>query len=357
MLRKQQLTLLVCATTVILLLSTLGASSVQACTFNDRNYLPSQLSSSQIVAAAHWNITERGIQGGWIFAILGRDPGLCNKAWIYVSGFHPSGVMGPSNITFSGTNSSVDLNYYDNLVSVTAIINFTAVTTTPTGTTTAAFDIHTVNINWTLPQTAKNHFNCFDRNFVSDKDTWSDTTAFVSIDIFGSVNHATFPTSDWATIGILNPQNTLAVAHWIIEDPKAGGWVFAATGQSTLCRDAWLYVAGYHPAGAAGPTATIFESLNTTGVNLYATRNTIKIPTLTMNFTEFLFSTAVPTVSYAAHDVSINWMLQPQLRTICSQWLPASADAAINIHGSTEHAIITTSSFAMAKTNPLSCWR
>jgi len=319
--------------------------------------LPSQLSSSQIVAAAHWNVTENNVQGGWIFAIIGRDPGLCNKAWIYVSGFHPSGVMGPSNISFSGTNSSVDLNYYNNLASVTAMINFTAITTTPSGTTTTAFDVHTVNINWTLPQTINNHFNCYNWNNICPKDTWSDTTAFISIDLFGAVMHTTFPTSDWATIGILNPQNTLAVAHWIVNEPKAAGWVFAAAGQSANCREAWLYVAGYHPAGAAGPTATIFESLNTTGVNMYTTRNTVKIPTLTMNFTEFLFSAAVPTVGYATHDVSINWTLSPQLRTICSQWQPASADAAINIHGSTEHGIVTTSSFALAKTNQLSCWR
>ena len=223
MLRKQKLTLLVCVTAVILLISTLGASSVQACTDSYRNYLPSQLSSSQIVAAAHWNVTENNVQGGWIFAIIGRDPGLCNKAWIYVSGFHPSGVMGPSNISFSGTNSSVDLNYYNNLASVTAMINFTAITTTPSGTTTTAFDVHTVNINWTLPQTINNHFNCYNWNNICPKDTWSDTTAFISIDLFGAVMHTTFPTSDWATIGILNPQNTLAVAHWIVNEPKAAG--------------------------------------------------------------------------------------------------------------------------------------
>ena len=357
---------------IMILSISVGTSSVQACIINQNppnncNTLPSQLASQDIVAAAHWSVDSPD-PGGWIFAAVSYEPGLCNNAYLYVSGFHPAGIFGPTSpsITFSGTNSSVKINYYkeSNVLSVTAQVNFTFMSAGA-----ASAEIHTVNINWTLPSQSTTHFisyNCI-RDYT--KDSWSDTNAKVSIDLFGSTPHADFSTSDWATVGILNAQQTMAVAHWIVDSPQPGGWVFAAAGKDNGCRDAWLYVAGYHPAGSVGQYAALFEALNTTDVQLTETRNSISISTITMNFTETSIG-AVPPITYVPHDVSVSWAStpQPQMQNnFCSNnritslnqnnWQPAISNMAINIHGSTEHPVVSASSWAIANIPQQNCQR
>jgi hypothetical protein len=360
--REMKKYLLILAVSAILILSiSTTANSVQACTLNQNsktynNYpLPSQVVSKEIVAAAFWNETFP-VQGGWIFAVVGHEPGRGNDAWLYVSGFHPAGgPFGSSNTSFSGTNSTVKLQYMGDVLSVSATINFTVTI----AATTVTYALHDVNTNWTIPDTSK--ISCW--NHPIDKNVWSDTTANITVNLAGTHDHTEFGTSDWATLGVLNPQADITVGHWIVDSPKAGGWVFAVAGyEPGRFNGAWLYVAGYHPANAFGSNpATIFEALNTTGVQMKLSRNAITIPTLTMNFTQMTFATSTPAVSYAAHDVSVNWTITPQIKMQnhfgynwqncfnIDGWNPASADIAINTRGATEHNVISTSSWAIAE--------
>ena len=169
-----------------------------------------------------------------------------NDAYLYVSGYHPFGA----GTTFSGSDPDAKLTYSGNVLSVTTTINFKEVSGT-----TVTYAPHDVTIQWTSATDPQNALRIpYDWSRLCAKDTWSDTTATADINIGGSTPHAAFSTSDWATIGILQPQKEAAIAHWIIDIPKTGGWVFAATGKDdSRAKDTWLYVAGYHPAGAAGP--------------------------------------------------------------------------------------------------------
>ena len=326
---------------LLLLVSIASASTVQACnSFSNRDNLPIQLTQSEIIAAAHWT-EDTPAPGGWIFATLAREPGLGNDAYLYVSGYHPFGT----GTTFSGTDPDVKVTCSGNVLSVTTKINFKEVTDN-----TESYTLHDVTIQWTIPQITQTRYGGFDWNRFCSKDTWSDTTATANINIAGSSPHSPFSTSDWATIGILQPQKEAAVAHWIVNTPAPGGWVFAATGKDdNRAKDTWLYVAGYHPAGAVGSVATLFEALNPTGVTLNEAKNTITIPTASLNFNQ------IEAGSTMAHVVSATWTTNTQARAH-GDWKEANADIGLNIFGTAEHDI-SASSWAIADLPSFSCGR
>ncbi len=343
--KKKIITITFSVTLLLLLLaSTAGASTVQAHnSFNNKNNLPKQLEQSEIIAAAHWT-ENTPAPGGWIFATLAREPGRGNDAYLYVSGYHPFGA----GTTYSGSDPNVKVTYNGNILSVTTTINFKVTGTTET------YALHDVTIQWTLPQITKTHHGTYDWNKFCAKDTWSDTTATADINIAGTSPHTSFSTSDWATIGILKPQKEAAIAHWIIDIPVKGGWVFAAAGKDdNRAKDTWLYVAGYHPAGAVGSAATLFEALSTTGVNLNEAKNTISIPTISMIFTQIRAGSEPLTV---AHDVSAAWTANTQPKAH-GDWKEANADISINIRGTTEHDDVSASSWAIADLQSFNCGR
>ena len=75
--KKKIITIAFSMTLLLLLLASIAsASTVQACnSFYNKDNLPIQLMSSEIIAAAHW-IENTPAPGGWIFAALAREPGL-----------------------------------------------------------------------------------------------------------------------------------------------------------------------------------------------------------------------------------------------------------------------------------------
>jgi hypothetical protein len=329
---------------LLLLVSIASASTVQACTsFSNKDNLPSQLMQSEIIAAAHWT-ENTPVAGGWIFATLAREPGQSNEAYLYVSGYHPFGA----GTTFSGSDPDAKISFSGNILSVTTTINFAEVT----GTNPVSYAQHDVTIQWTLPQIPKTHYGTYDWNSFCAKDKWSDTTASASINVAGTAPHADFSSSDWATIGILQPQKEAAIGHWIVNTPALGGWVFAATGKDdNRAKDTWLYVAGYHPVGAVGSAAALFEALSASGVQMNDAKNTLNIPTTTMNFNEF-----PPTASPVVHDISATWTANSQPRTH-AEWKEANAEITINIHGAAEHNVLSDSSWAIADLQSFNCGR
>jgi hypothetical protein len=332
---------------LLLLVSIASASTVQACnSFSNKDNLPTQLMQSEIIAAAHWT-ENTPAPGGWIFATLAREPGQGNEAYLYISGYHPFGT----GTTYSGSDPDAKISLSGNILSVTTTINFKIVSGTPT--TPVTYALHDVTIQWTLPQIPKTNKGINDWNSFCAKDKWSDTTASANINAVGTAPHDDFSTSDWATIGILQPQEEAAIAHWIVNTPAPGGWVFAATGKDdNRAKDTWLYVAGYHPANALGSNpAAIFEALSASGVQMNAAKNTLNIPTTTMNFNEF-----PPTPSPVAHDVSATWTANSQPKTH-ADWKEANAEITINIHNAVEHNVLSDSSWAIADLQSFNCGR
>jgi hypothetical protein len=300
---------------------------------SDKDNLPTQLMRSEIMAAAHWT-ENTPVAGGWIFATLAREPGLGNDAYLYVSGYHPFGAYAA---TFSGSDPDAKVTYSGNMLSVTTTINFTEVVGT-----TASYAQHDVTIQWTLPQIPKTQFGTYDWDKLCANDTWSDISATASINIDGSSSHSAFSTSDWATLGVLQPQKEAAIGHWIVDTPAPGGWVFAATGKDdTIAQNTWLYVAGYHPASLFG-SAALYEALKPTGVTLNEAKNTITIPTTSLNFTQIQAGIS----SIVAHNVSATWTSNTQTNAY-GGWKEANANISINIGGPSQHDV-SASSWAIA---------
>ncbi len=335
----------------LLLLSAFAASAniVQAQPPpQNKNSLVKQMMNSQIVAAAHWTETVPQ-QGGWIFASLVRDHSNHNKAWLYISGFHPAGVAGPFNTTFSGVKP-VTLNVIDNKLVVKTTINFNVAS--GNGETSTAQ--HTVNINWSIPQDSLPppgsvgpiNLNMSQNELLAVwlKGVWIGAIAAISIDVDESSPHSDFATSDWATIGVLSPQKALTVAHWIVDSPVAGGWVFAAAGKNDLNNKAWLFVAGFHPTGALGINMpTTFQGLNT-DVRMRLNSSCMFVPTASINFTVYSFELG-PTINYELHDVSLD--SDKLCARLGSDWRVADTDIVINTGGANQHSAFSCASFAM----------
>jgi len=80
-------------------------------------------------------------------------------------------------------------------------------------------------------------------------------------------------------------------------------------------------------------------------------KNTLNIPTTTMNFNEF-----PPTASPVVHDISATWTANSQPRTH-ADWKEANAEITINIHGAAEHNVLSDSSWAIADLQSFNCGR
>jgi hypothetical protein len=283
--------------------------------------------------------------GGWMFASLVRETGYTDKAWLYVSGFHPAGVANDDfNTTYSGAKR-VSLNVVDEKLSICTNIRFNV--TSGDGTQTTAW--HTVNINWSLATLAdtfgldtNRNTNTLFRSWLNG--IWTDTDADISINIGESKMHKEFSCSDWATIGILSPQQALTLGHWIVDEPKAGGWVFAAAGKNAINNKAWVMVAGYHPTGVFGiSAASTFHGVNS-DVCMEIKPGCISVPSACLNFTVHTFVQG-PIIKYEDHDVSLDSdMLRARMG---SDWRVADFDISINTRADDSHSTFSCASFAM----------
>jgi hypothetical protein len=148
-----------------------------------------------------------------------------------------------------------------------------------------------------------------------------------------------------------------AVASWTIDSPKTGGWVFAAVMQSQdPTNDNKIFVSGYHPAGAAGPSTKAFSGWGTCSefewfMDHVSAKATINFDVITIS------PTGVTTKSIVQHTVEITWTtINPttsgQIKgtvngvTLDVAGMGRNADATITITKSstTDHNTWTTSS-------------
>jgi hypothetical protein len=99
----------------------------------------------------------------------------------------------------------------------------------------------------------------------------------------------------------------LAVASWTINTPVIGGWVFAAVMQSqdpTIGNQ--IFVSGYHPPGAAGPSAKSFSGWATCdefewSMDQVTAKATMMLTVVTTS------PAGVNTTSTVQHTVEITW--------------------------------------------------
>jgi hypothetical protein len=329
--------------TVMMLLASLALAPNMAQASNNKkdSELQKQLASIDMIAAARWDLTTPE-PGGWLFATIGRQPGT-DKAWLYVSGFHPEGVAGSSNTTFSAVAPFVKINYYGDVISLKATLNFTSVT----GEGETSYILQEVCVNWSLPLSKAQIFN--DQLNRCTREIFFETYATISIGANGE--HAEFPVAD-GIIAFLMKQDVVTVAHWNINSPVAGGWVFAASGRSD--KQSWLYLAGYHPPGTVGDNnATVFAGLKVGCVDFKESRNWIAARA-TMKFTDYIYETDTPqvdspySISYSIHKVGLKAVLTPNVYTP-GCWKQANVDLCINTFGSSGHDVICSSSFATLK--------
>jgi hypothetical protein len=344
-LKKILVAFAICFTATILL-STVTVTSVAAQPIQ-KNSSPLNLAlQSQVICAAHWT-EDVPVSGGWIFASLVRETGYTDKAWLYVSGFHPAGAAGSLNTTYSAAKR-VSLDIVDEKLSVCTNMKFDV--TSGDGAQSTAW--HTVDVNWSL-STVDDALVVQD--FGSHRDTnallsnwlngiWTDTDADISINIGDSKMHKDFSCSDWATVGLLSPQQVLTLGHWIVDEPKAGGWVFAAAGKNTINNKAWVMVAGYHPTGVFGISMpATFHGVNS-DVYMKIKPGCINIPFACINFEVHTFVQG-PIIKYEDHDVSLDSdMLCARMG---SDWRAADMDISINTRGDDSHSTFWCADFAM----------
>jgi hypothetical protein len=328
--------------TATILLSTITATSIAAQPTHKNNSLLNLALQSQVICAAHWT-EDHPTPGGWIFASLVRETGYTDKAWLYISGFHPAGIAGALNTTFSGVKC-VSLDLADEKISVDTNMKFTV--TSGDGTQKTAW--HTVSVDWSLspvedsfgPQ-VRNPSTLL-KNWLNG--IWTDTDADININIGDSTMHSEFCDSDWATIGLLSPQQALTLGHWIVDEPKAGGWVFAAAGKNTINNKAWVMVAGYHPTGVFGiSAASTFQGVNS-DVCMKIKPGCISVPFACINFEVHTFVQG-PVVKYEDHDIALD------SNVLCarlgSDWRAADMDISINTHSDSLHSPFSCADFAM----------
>lgn len=327
-----------------ILLSTVTVTSVAAQPTKNKDNNPLNLAfQSQVICAAHW--TENvPVEGGWIFASLVRETGYTDKAWLYVSGFHPAGVPDDCSTTFSGAKR-VSLDVVDEKLSICTNMKFN-VTSGDDEQTTAW---HTVSVNWSLSaldESLRSKDNekasTLFRNWLNG--IWTDTDADISINIGESKMHKDFSCSDWATVGLLSPQQALTLGHWIVNEPKAGGWVFAAAGKNTINDKAWVMVAGFHPTGVFGISMpATFHGVNS-DVCMEIKPGCINVPFACINFEVHTFVQG-PIIKYEDHDISLDSDMECG-RMGCD-WRSADIDISINTRGDSSHSTFECADFAM----------
>jgi hypothetical protein len=328
----------------LMLLSLVANNSTVQAQPNNKDQLIKDIVASDVIMAAHWN-EDKPVQGGWIFVSLVRDSETTNQAVLYVSGYHPAGVVGKYSATFSGV-SPVNITYANMQLIAAAETNFQV--TYGNGQKTIA--LHNVTVSWSIPipQLQSYDLEALKEQWI--KGIWTDTTATININIVNSKQHFDLGSSDWATIGLMSPQQTATAGHWIVNFPTNGGWIFAAVGQSKLSDDAWIYVAGYRPANTFTKTAAVlFEGLNT-DVNMKTNQKNLVIEKAKVNFTQCTFNKAKPTILTIQQEVSFLAVKSSNLK-LSQNWDRANDFITISNKGNWQQFTMALSSFALIDFN------
>ena len=146
------------------------------------------LKPQQEVALAHV-ITNVPVAGGWVFAAAGKSDNHGKDGWLYVAGYHPAGMFGPTSpaTLFEGINTDVQIKETKTGITVsTATINFAQIPSSPMPAS------HTVSVVWTITNQPKTHCN------------WKTASADININLGTDEHPSDVSTSSWAIVDMQN---------------------------------------------------------------------------------------------------------------------------------------------------------